>query len=237
MFKILSMSVLVLLLAACGAPRPRQAPPPHPGKSAATLNLPTGRVYRVDETQSELRVLVYRAGPLARFGHNHVVVNRAIRGAVTWVEEAAVASAFWLDVPVAGFVVDDTQARRDEGLDFNSEVPPDAKAGTLHNMLGAAVLNVDEFPLITVHSLPASGARGASSASGLVATVAIRVAGHESTIDVPFALHADPHRLSATGMVELRQTALGLTPYSLMLGALQVQDSITIKFAIVAVSG
>jgi len=32
----------------------------------------------------------------------------------------------------------------------------------------------------------------------------------------------------------LRQTALGLTPYSLMLGALQVQDAITIKFNIVA---
>jgi hypothetical protein len=34
--------------------------------------------------------------------------------------------------------------------------------------------------------------------------------------------------------LELRQTALGLTPYSLMLGALQVQDAIRIKFNIVA---
>ena len=35
-----------------------------------------GRVYRIDERQSELRILVYRAGPLARLGHNHVMVNR-----------------------------------------------------------------------------------------------------------------------------------------------------------------
>jgi hypothetical protein len=34
--------------------------------------------------------------------------------------------------------------------------------------------------------------------------------------------------------VELRQTDLGLTPYSLMLGALQVQDAMTVKFKIVA---
>jgi hypothetical protein len=32
----------------------------------------------------------------------------------------------------------------------------------------------------------------------------------------------------------LRQSVLGLTPDSLMLGALQVQDAITIKFQIVA---
>ena len=64
--------------------------------------------------------------------------------------------------------------------------------------------------------------------------LAISVAGHESKIDVPFVLESDPDHLSATGSVELRQSALGLTPYSLMLGALQVQDAMTIKFRIVA---
>jgi hypothetical protein len=36
--------------------------------------------------------------------------------------------------------------------------------------------------------------------------------------------------------VEIRQSVLGLKPYSLMLGALQVQDAMTIKFQIVAIS-
>jgi hypothetical protein len=43
--------------------------------------------------------------------------------------------------------------------------------------------------------------------------------------------------LSATGSLELRQTALGLTPFSLMLGALQVQDQMRLKFRIIAVAG
>jgi hypothetical protein len=34
--------------------------------------------------------------------------------------------------------------------------------------------------------------------------------------------------------MELRQSAVGLAPYSLMLGALQVQDAMTVKFKIVA---
>jgi hypothetical protein len=234
-FKNLSIGVLALLLAACGVPKVRHAaPPPKPEESISKPGLPPGRVYRIDESQSELRILVYRAGPLARFGHNHVMVNHAIRGAVNLADVPG-DSVFWLTVPVAGFVVDEAQARREEGADFAGDIPDDAKSGTLHNMLSAALLNADEFPEITVRSVAESGTRAAPGAGALTATVAISVAGHESTIDLPLTLHDDSRRLSATGSLELRQTALGLTPFSLMLGALQVQDAMTIKFEIVAV--
>jgi hypothetical protein len=207
-----------------------------------------GTIYRVDEAQSELRVLVYRAGPLARLGHNHVVVNRNLRGAVNLAGVAG-APAFWLSVPSAEFTVDEPLARAEEGADFAAAVPDDARSGTLQNMLSAAVLDAAEFPAITVKSVAVAspqgaedpGAAGATGATGataatrtMVASVTIGVAGHESTIDVPFALQMESGRVSATGTLELRQSALGLTPYSLMLGALQVQDSMTVKFKIVA---
>jgi hypothetical protein len=234
-FKNLSIGVLALLLAACGVPKIRHAaPPPKPEESVSKPGLPPGRVYRIVENESELRILVYRAGPLAHFGHNHVIVNHAIRGAVS-VADVPADSVFWLTVPVAGFVVDDVQARREEGADFDGDIPDDAKSGTLHNMLSPALLNADEFPEIAVRSVAESGTRAASGAGALTATVAISIAGHESTVDVPPTLHVDSRRLSATGSLELRQTALGLTPFSLMLGALQVQDAMTIKFEIVAV--
>jgi hypothetical protein len=178
-----------------------------------------------------------RTGPLARLGHNHVMVNRALRGAVSFPDAAGAAGAdgaaraavFWLDVPAAGFVVDDDRARAEEGPDFAAEVSDDAKSGTRQNMLSAGVLDADEFPVITIRSI-------AISDSG-EATVSIGIAGHESTIDVTFERHSDDQRLSASGSLQLRQSALGLTPYSLMLGALQVQDSVTIKFKIVALPG
>jgi YceI-like domain len=230
-FKRLGIGVLVLLLAACAALKGRHAAPQKPEGSVPGLELPLpGRAYQIDVNRSELRVLVYRAGPLARLGHNHVMVNRALRGAVSLATTGA--AVFWLKVPVAGFVVDDAQARGEEGPDFAAAVPDDARSGTLHNMRSAPVLDADEFPVITVNGT-AAGAR-ASGAAELVATLAIGVAGHESKIDVPFVLESDPDHLSATGSVELRQSALGLTPYSLMLGALQVQDAMTIKFRIVA---
>ncbi len=244
MFKICGVGVLVLLLAGCGAPKLRQAPPAISTSAAAVGAAPPGRVYRVNENQSELRVLVYRAGTLARFGHNHVLVNRGIRGSVNVMEPSgadasgAVApgggSAFSLTVPAAGFVVDEVQARREEGPEFAAEVPDDARTGTLHNLLGAAVLDADEFPQILVSGVQAAAAQGVSESGKMTAAVAFSVAGHESKFEVPFAVKIDAAHLSATGTLELRQSALGLTPYSLLLGALQVQDTITVKFKIVA---
>lgn len=233
MFKIVGIGVLALSLAACGALKGRHAAPPSPGPAPShELPLP-GQAYQIDENRSELRILVYRAGPLARFGHNHVMVNRRVHGAVNLVQEGA--SAFWLRVPVAEFIVDELPARREEGPDFAADVPDDARSGTLHNMLSAAVLDAAEYPDISINGIAAAGAPD-SGAAPRVATLTIGVAGHESTIEVPFVLESDSGRLSASGSFELRQSALGLTPYSLMLGALQVQDAMTVKFRLVATS-
>jgi YceI-like domain len=248
-FKKLSIGLLALLLSACGAPRPRHATPQNPVESPSTPNLSVpGRVYRIDESHSELRILVYRAGPLAHLGHNHVIINRSLHGVVD--VAAAGESAFSVEVPVGGFVVDDAQARSEEGPDFAAAVPDDAKSGTLRNMLGTALLDADEFPTIVIKSAAAAvprgaphagvqdaagaGAQGGPGSGDMIVAVAISVAGHESTIEVPLNLQSDSNHLSASGSLELRQTALGLTPYSLLLGALQVQDAMTIKFDIVA---
>jgi hypothetical protein len=234
-FKTIAAGALMVVLAACGALKPHHAPPSNPNEPLLPMDQRfPGRLYRIDESRSELRVLVYRAGPLARLGHNHVMVNRSLSGAVK-LADAPEDSAFRFSVPVAGFVVDDAQARHEEGSDFDSEVPEEAKAGTLQNMRSAAVLDADEFPLITVESVALSAPPGAGGADSMVATVAISAAGHDAKIQMPFALRRESNELSASGSSQIRQSALGLTPYSLMLGALQVQDAMTIKFRIIAV--
>ncbi len=142
-------------------------------------------------------------------------------------------SSVSIDVPALKFIVDESEARQQEGAEFPADVPEDAKSGTLHNLLGGAVLDAAAFPEITVSSTTLSRSKDA-----LMATLTINVAGHQSVIDVPFTLQPGPaEALTATGSFELRQTAVGLTPYSLMLGALQVQDVLHIKFTITATSG
>jgi hypothetical protein len=262
MRKIVVTGVLALTLAACGAPRPR--PPPREAGAGASAAVPAtaptrGRAYRVDAMQSELRVLVYRAGPLGRLGHNHVMVNRSLRGEVDLPQDAAAAS-FHLILPADAFMVDDAEARREEGPDFGGDVPDDAKSGTFRNMLSPAVLDAAEFPEIAVRSLavhgqlaldeqsttPTGDIRGLHPAERapdgtktmrgqLIVTATFGVTGHEITRDVPVSLLVYSGGLAGIGELRVRQSELGITPYSLMLGALQVQDEITIKFKIIAV--
>jgi len=159
------------------------------------------------------------------------MVNHAVTGLVQ-VGGSISASSFSLNVPVESFLVDDADARREEGGDFPGEIPEDAKSGTRRNMLSAALLNAAEFPTITVTSVTLSGALDALSAD-----LVISVAGHEASVSAPCLLQGDARTLTAVGSMELRQTAIGLTPYSLLRGALQVRDVMQLRFRIVVPIG
>jgi YceI-like domain len=223
MFNRIAIAVAILCLAACAAPRPRPITRPLP-PHAILQALPAPGEYPIDSSGSELRLLVYRAGPLANLGHNHVMVNRAVTGRVQVGADVA-SSSFSLSMRAEGFVIDDAQSRQEEGGDFPGDIPEDAKTGTRRNMLSGAVLNAAEFPDITVKSVSLTGTLGE-----LNADLAISAAGHTSRLSVPLALQGDTDGFTALGSMELRQTALGLIPYSLMHGALQVQDAMQLKF-------
>jgi hypothetical protein len=231
----------LLLLAACGAPPARlldrhtaasPAGAPSPSGSAASRPAAREAPYHIDSSHSELRLLVYRAGVMAALGHDHVIVNRALEGWVTFSGDLA-SAAFYLKVPTTGFVVDEDAARHQEGADFSDEIDADAKAGTSHNMLGPAVLDAQEHPSITVQSVsiePATAQAGGSAQ----ATVRVSVAGHESSLVVPFAVDTSPSRLHAQVDFTVQQTRIGLTPFSIFLGALRVEDQLRVKLDLVA---
>ena len=229
--KHLGLVSLLVLLSACAHAPHRAAAPAAPAPGAVgdrPVVLPAPGTYRIDPRQSELRVLVYRAGSLAHLGHNHVMINHALSGQVV-VATGLPASSITLTVPVEKFDIDDAQARREEGADFPGEIPDEHKAGTLHNMLSATQLNAAKFPTLLLQSKSLDNVQGQ-----LTATFDVRVAGHESTFTAPFTVLTESGQLTASATFELRQTALGLTPYSLMGGALQVKDALTIKIKIVA---
>jgi hypothetical protein len=226
LLKRVCVAALMLLLTACGTtPSHRRV---SPGKPASLESLPAPGTYRIDPAESELRVLVYRGGSLAHLGHNHVLVNLEVSGSII-VGDSLQTSSFGFTVPVDKFVVDDAQARLDEGADFPGQVPEDAKAGTLHNMLSASQLNAAQFPTLAVKSVAIDNPQGAPTA-----TLTVTVAGHDSTISAPFSLQGESGHLTATGSFELRQSAVGISPYSLLGGALQVQDAMQVKIKIVA---
>jgi hypothetical protein len=257
--KGLNAAALALLLAACGVP-PARPPAPHPSspsRAPVPVSPPAQRAapYRIDSSHSELRLLVYRAGVMAALGHDHVIINRALEG---WVSPAGAAAgaAFFLSIPTSGFVVDDAAARAQEGADFSEEVGDDAKAGTLHNMLGPAVLDAQGHAAITVQSISITPASGAAAAGGtqvpaaqgqalpangqvppasMQATMRISVAGHGSSLVIPFTVDSSAGRLHVQAAFTLQQTVLGLTPFTALLGALRVEDQLRVKLDLVAI--
>jgi YceI-like domain len=177
---------------------------------------------------------------MAALGHDHVIVNRALEGWVS-LAGAPAGAAFFLSIPTSGFVVDEAAARAQEGVDFSEEIGDDAKAGTLHNMLSPAVLDAQSHASITVQSISiAAGSTQVPAADGqalpasMQATVRISVAGHESSLVVPFTVDSSAGRLHARAAFTVRQTALGLTPFTALLGALRVEDELRVKLDLVA---
>ncbi len=228
MFKTACVVFAGLFLTACSLPGGRPAPASAAGATKA-FQQPTGKdVYQLDSAHCEIRLLIYRAGPMARLGHNHVIVNRSVGGWIRYTGDAAT-DALALDVPVQDFVVDAAQWRTEEGADFAETVSDEAKTGTRANMLSAAVLDGARFPTITLTSARITRHDGRCSA-----TTVISIAGHVSSLDIPFACAVSAGRLAASGSFTLSQTALGLLPFSVMMGALQVKDEVTVKFDLVA---
>ncbi len=208
--------------AAVPAPAARPAPSPH-----------LGRAFDVVPGESLLVVLVYRAGPLAALGHNHVVACRCLTGTV-YLPADPLRASFDLRVPVTQLSVDDPALRAAEHSgDFPPDVPQSARQGTRHNMLSAALLDASAYPDI---ALQAEGLRAASDGKPdeVVAQVSLRIRGEVHSVPVPVHYDVQPAEIVVTGEFPLEQTALGLTPFSTLGGALKVKDAMTVRFRLVA---
>lgn len=203
------------------------------GSTAATATLPALPVpgathYVVNAALSDVRFLVYRAGPLASFGHNHVIQAKALSGDVYLAQDFQ-ASGFTLTLPVSGFVVDAPEARSVEGQDFAKQPSAEAVAGTRSNMLGPGLLDAAHFPEVRVRSVKLLGPDW-----GPDATVRIELHGVSRDLSVPIAVQRDGDHISVTAGFDLKQSDFGLQPFSILGGGLQVADTLHVRLHLVA---
>jgi polyisoprenoid-binding protein YceI len=214
-----------LALAGCG-PQPER--PTAPAASTDRIPAPTGVACEIDPERSVIRILVRRGGPMARLGHNHVIEARQLHGTL-WDPGNAQRASFDVHLPVASFLIDAPAARREAGEEFPGEIPPGDIEGTRRNLLGPALLQAEQFPDIRLESL---GIAGPDATLSVTARVTIRGEAHE--IYFPARLVREAGTLTVEGEFSLRHADLGLQPFSVMLGALQVQDELQIRYQIVA---
>jgi polyisoprenoid-binding protein YceI len=203
---------------------PTAEPPP---AVTARDAVPAGaRAFDVDPDASVATLRVYRAGPFARFGHNHVITSTAESG-VAWVAGDPGQSGFVVRVPVAGLVVDDPAARAAAGPDFPGEVPADAREGTKRNMLRPEVLDGDRYPEIVVRADALGG-----NWERAVAEARITLRSETRSLPVPLSVEMQGKALVARGSFRIRQSDFGIKPFSVAGGAIQVADEVEVAFEI-----
>jgi len=224
----------LVILAGC---RSTTAPPPAANASqsqsagaAATATRAGTRTFQVDPERTVVTVIVRRAGPLAKLGHDHVITS-ADEGGSVWLGSTPADSSFELTLPAERFDVDLPAARAAAGPEFAAPVPDDARAGTRRNMLRAEVLDGEHFPTITLRSSAASGVWPQP-----IVRVAVTLKGVEREQEIPVVVERAADSLAARGELRLHQTDFGITPFSVAGGAIQVADVLEIRFEIVAAS-
>lgn len=219
---------LALALSACPAPRKPEPTTPPVTQPQAPMSFPGATEHKVLAQESVIRILVFRGGTIANAGHNHVIASRNPGGTV-YVHSEVEKSGFQIVMPVGDLVIDDPQLRAEEGPDFAKAVPDSARQGTRKNMLGETLLDGERYPEIKLTSVAITGTR-----EQMHARTRVDVRGESHEIDVAVSVKYEGQRVIATGEFPLKQTDLGLTPFSAMLGALQVQDEMKVKFRIIA---
>jgi polyisoprenoid-binding protein YceI len=218
----------VLGLGAC-----QTSPPAAPRDVSSVPSLPQpaipadAREYRVVAEQSMLQILVYRGGPMARLGHNHVIASRHLEGAV-YVTEDLARTQFDIRIPVNQLTVDEPAMREAAGTDFPPGVPQSARDGTRNNLLSEALLDGANHPVIGLR------ATDVKPGAQLDVGVAIMFKDQLYTRRVPLQVERREGVIVARGEFTLNQSELGLRPFSVAMGTLVVLDEMRIRFEVTA---
>lgn len=221
-----------VLLAACAATVPSATAPP----ARTALDFPAqfyrdaagrGAVYALEPAASTLHVLVFRDGPLARQGHNHLLSAAAFTGAVFLPDGGLDGARMDLLVDADALAVDPDAGRSAAGAAFDAAVPPSARAGTRENMLGPAVLDAANHPRIGVRAVVVGG-----ELPELTLEATLLLKGRSHAVQLPVHVDLDGDTLRARGALVLRQGELGLVPFSAAGGLLRVADAMVVRFDI-----
>ena len=115
------------------------------------------------------------------------------------------------------------QLRAESGLDTQPDA--DDIAGTRSNML-RKVLDTDRYPyaLISVNASPATATRPIR--------VAVTLHGVTRAVEAGAQWNATTEEFSVIGSFAIDQSAFGITPFSVLNGAIAVQDRVNVTFRI-----
>ncbi len=209
------------------APDPARAPmQPMPGDPAPRGWWGEGVPLRLDAGRSTITLRVYRDGWLARLGHNHLIEVTGLRGTLRRLDtgEGVAELSFRPD----RLRVDDPSGRAAAGVDFAAWPDATAIEDTRRNMLGPRVLDAASWPEVRVLARVAE-----LSGATALADIHLSVRGYGRRYRVPVTVGHGDGEVVVAGTLVVRQSELGIRPFSVLGGALEVRDAIEVDFRII----
>jgi polyisoprenoid-binding protein YceI len=208
---------------------PRKGEPAPEAAPVAEFRVPAdARELAVVPGESLLQVFVHRGGAMAKLGHNHVVASHALAGTV-YVTDDPLRTRFDLTIPVNELSIDEPGLREKAGADFPPNVPQNARDGTRRNLMSAALLDGVNYPTIRLRALEV-----AAMGAGYEVLVEVLLKGEARLVRAPVTIVREGASLRASGAFPLKQSQLGLTPFTAAMGALIVLDDMKVEFEIMA---
>ena len=228
--KIIAFSLCIAIATGCTTVE-RSAPPvaeAETGPSVIDRTASSDAVrYAIVPERSEIRILTFRDGPMARFGHNHVITTNTMSGSV-FLSSTISESVVEITLPVAGFVVDDAEARASEGEGFDTEVPTKARTGTGDNMRGERLLDANNHPFVRIKCAGLTGL----DANSIRCAIDVKGIDHELTL--PVTVGINDNLLTASGETSISHASLGLEPFTAAGGAIGVAEVMTVRYRFTA---
>lgn len=238
--KILQMLWVCAVLTACAS---APVPPPelHPSEVAAVvkpvadlsqtyadLRSAGGRMFMLNPKTSTLRMVAFRGGKAAKFGHNHVLSVPEFQGYFSLAPDGTAASRFDLVFRLDQLVFDVPAHRAALGPAFASTISEEDRASTRTNMLGDNNFQASRFPFLRIQSLQIVG-----DAPKFAAKIAVELHGQTRDMWTALTVTGLPEQLTVKGALVLKQTDFGIKPFSVFGGMLAVQDEVVIEFTLV----
>ena len=235
------ITILLSLLAmvACVSPRPTELPTVpdtipdgFPEERYRAFAASGAAVYEINTARTLVQIHAFRDGPMARFGHDHVVASRNVRGFIFVAPEEADKSVNVeadLYAPLAAMSVDEPDLRSAAG--FDTEISDSAREGTRANML--ASIEAGQFPHVTLNIKAKLESRVVQNID-IVLTATIALHGASRTLETPVRISIDDQTLRAEGTLSIVQSEFGIEPYKALGGALSVRDRLDLQFMLTA---
>lgn len=227
---VCGLALMAILATSCGLKVSPPAVTMRRQESQRTLEFllhQGGRLYGLIPGHSgRILVLVKRAGPLAFFGHDHVVSTRWLTGLV---RASSPHREALFCLPLANLSVDRPQRRAKAGPAFRGTLSPSLRQATDRHMLQS--LDAHDYPDLVVLVRPATGAvQGGWH-------VVVTLHGVSRSFILPSAhvtMHASRASLAIATRFAIRQSSYGIHPYSILGGLLRVRDRLEIVVHLIA---